>query len=280
MATFARTGIALSWGALTWVVLSCGVLSSCGRRAPAADVVAQLGRQPVPYADFEVYLAANAIVEAPSLDSEVLSSLFDQFLEELLLTRLAADEGIEAGATRVAVARLISAASGPVDRGEIEAFFRANPERFRLAESVRLRQILVKDRATAELAARELSAGAPFEDVARRHSQGPRAGEGGDQGVLTREDLPPEIAHQIFGLPAGEVSEIIAAEYGFHIFQISERHPETQTLLDAAAPEIVEMLQERNRARATRVLIERAVKRYNMRLYAWNLPFQYLGKYD
>ena len=280
MATFARTGIALSWGALTWVVLSCGVLSSCGRRAPAADVVAQLGRQPVPYAEFDVYLAANAIVEAPSLDSEVLSSLFDQFLEELLLTRLAADEGIEAGAARVAVARLISEASEPVDRGEVEAFFRANPDRFRLAESVRLRQVLVEERATVELEARELAAGVPFEDVARRHSQGPRAAEGGDQGVLTREDLPPEIAHQIFGLPSGEVSEIIAAEYGFHIFQISERYPETQTPLDAAAREIVEVLEERKRGQAARVLLERAVKRYNMRLYAWNLPFQYLGKYD
>ena len=90
--------------AVSWGALPLALLSSCGRRAPAADVVAQLGRQPIPYAEFDVYLAANAIIEAPSLDSEVLSGLFDQFLEELLLTRLAADEGIEAGAARVAVA--------------------------------------------------------------------------------------------------------------------------------------------------------------------------------
>ena len=72
----------------------------------------------------------------------VLSSLFDQFLEELLLARLATDEGFQAGSSRVAVARVISESSKAVERAEVEAFFRANPEQFRRAESVRLRQIL------------------------------------------------------------------------------------------------------------------------------------------
>lgn len=266
------------------IVISLSVLGAliavaCGRGAPAANVAAEVAGQAVPYAEFEVYLAANAIVDAPSLDSAVLSSLFDQFLDELLLTRLAADEGIEAGAPRAAVSRLISESSGAVDRGEVEVFYRAHSDRFRRPESVRVRQILVEDRATAELAALELADGVPFEDVARELSQGPRAKQGGDQGVLSREDLPPEIANQIFGLSPKEVSEIIAAEYGFHIFQISERYPETQTPLGDAVPEIVEELQERKRGETVRALLERAAKRYNMRLYTRNLPFQYQGKY-
>lgn len=272
---------AIAWGtvmALSFGALGCGILA-CARKAPAADVAAELDGKSIPYAEFEAYLAANAIVEAPSLDSEVLSSLFDQFLEELLLTHLASDEGIEEGGARLAVVRLITQSSAPVDPGEVEAFYRANPERFLQAESVRLRQILVEERATAEQATRELAAGEPFEGVAQRLSQGPRAENGGDQGVLTREDLPPEIASRIFALGSGDVSEVIAAEYGFHIFQISERYPETQTPLVAAVPEILELLEDRRRGETARALLERAVTRYNMHLYERNLPFQYLGKY-
>ncbi|MCP4202135.1 MAG: peptidyl-prolyl cis-trans isomerase [bacterium] len=265
--------------ATTLSVFAALMTLACGRGAPAANVAAELGGQAVPYVEFEAYLAANAIVDAPSLGSEVLSSLFDQFLEELLLTRLAADEGIEARRPSAAVARLVSGSSGAIDRGEVEAFYRANPDRFRRPESVRLRQILVEDRATAERAARELAEGVPFEDVARRLSQGPRAEVGGDQGVLSREDLPPEIANQIFGLSPDEISEIIAADYGFHVFQISERYPETQTPLDQAVPYIIEELKEQKRGQAVRDLLERAVRRYNVRLYARNLPFQYQGKY-
>jgi len=260
------------------VVVACGVLG-CGRKAPAADVAAELGGQPIPYAEFEVYLAANAIVETPSFDSQVLSGLFDQFLEERMLSRLAADAGIEESAAGAAVARLVSESVGTVSRAEVEAYFRANPDQFLRAERIRLRQVLVESRETAELAARELADGVAFEEVARKHSQGPRSDQGGDQGVLTRDDLPPEIAARIFGLKEGETSGIIAAEYGFHLFQIAQRFPEAAASLDAAAPAIVELLEERKRGQTTRELLDRAVKRYNMRLYGRNLPFQYLGKY-
>lgn len=252
---------------------------ACGRVEPAADVAAEIEGEVVPYAEFEVYLAANAIVDAPSLGADVLSSLFDQFLGERLLTRMAADEGITAQTPRAAVARLIAEAGEPVESSEVEAYFRANSSRFRRAERVRLRQILVEERSTAEAAMRDLAAGAAFEDVARRLSEGPRANQGGDQGILAREDLPPEIAARIFDLEVGEISEIIAAEYGFHIFQISARFPESPMALEAARAEIVEELEEGRRNETTRDLLERAVKRYNVRLFSRNLPFRYQGKY-
>lgn len=252
---------------------------SCGRPEPAADVAAVLADKELPYAEFEVYLAENAIADAPSLDGAVLSSLFDQFLEELLLTRLAADEGFDTEAARVAVRRLISEAAGEVEAGEAEAYYRANPDRFRQAEAVRLRQVLVEERALAEQALRELADGAAFEDVARRLSQGPRAEVGGDQGMLMRGDLPPEIADRIFALEQGRPSEIIEVAYGFHIFEVAERFPETTATFDAAYQDIVEVLQEERRVRASRELLQQAVKRYNVEVFERNLPFRYQGKY-
>lgn len=266
------------WAA--WVLLGLFCLAACGPGAPAVDVVVQLGDRSVPYAEFEAYLAANAISDAPSLESEVLSGLFDQFLDELLLTRLAEEDGGAGAGTRAGVAKLVAEAGTAIERGEIEAFYRAHRDRFLEPERVRVRQILVEDLATAELAARELKADVAFEEVARELSQGPRAQMGGDQGVLSRADLPPEIAHRIFELAPGQVSEIIVADYGFHIFQVSERLAAAEAPLEAAEAEIIEELQERKRGEAVTALLDQASKRYNVKVYSRNLPFGYQGRYQ
>ena len=257
-----------------------GVLAlACGPGAPAADVAALLGARSVPYAEFEAYLAANAIADAPSLDSAVLSGLFDQFLDELALTRLAREEGVPGGGSRLGVKELVERSASAVERLEIEAYYEEHKERFLEPERVRVRQILVEDRATAELAASELRSGSSFEKVARDLSEGPRAKLGGDQGLLSREDLPPELATKIFELDAGEVSAIISADYGFHIFQVSERLAAKEIPLHLAAPAIVEELQEAKRDEAVSALLERASRLYNVTVYARNLPFRYQGRY-
>lgn len=262
---------------------AAGVLSiagGCGQGTPAADVAAQVGDRRVPYAEFEAYLAANAIADAPSLDSRVLSRLLDQFLDELLLRRLAEEEGMPAGGSRAGIGQLIAQNSVAVDRAEIDEYFAAHRGRFRQPERVRVRQILVEDLATAERAARELASGAPFEAVARDLSQGPRAKVGGDQGVLGREDLPPEIAERIFGLMVDEISEIVSADYGFHIFQVTERFAPTDLPLEAVEPGIVDELREQKRAEAVATLRDRAAKRYNASVYSRNLPFRYQGRFQ
>lgn len=261
------------------LVVASAFAVGCGPAAPAGDVAAELADQAVPYAEFEAYLAASAIADGPSLESPVLSGLFDQFLEELLLTRLAEEEGIEASGRQARVSALVSRESADINQQELAEYYRANPAKFLQPERVHLRQILVEERSAAEQAAREISRGASFESAAKQFSAGPRADFGGDQGILSREDLPPELAAQIFALDSGEVSGIIEADYGFHIFQVEERMPETSKSLEEAAPAIVEELREVKRASIVASLLDRAVKRYNLRVHAGNLPFQYQGKY-
>ena len=109
---------------------------------------------------------------------------------------------------------------------------------------MRLRQILTEDRATAERALKEIAGGADFEEVARRLSRDPSAASGGYQGELSREDLPPSFAEIIFGLKPGEVSRLVPAEYGFHIFQVTGREPAQVVPLAAARPEILGKLRQ------------------------------------
>ncbi len=144
---------------------------------------------------------------------------------------------------------------------------------------MRLRQILVEDRVTAERARREIAAGADFGEVARRLSRDPGASAGGDQGELAREDLPPPFADIVFGLQPGEVSEVLAADYGFHLFQVSERLPAEVPPLESVAAEIRRVLAGRRADERLRTLVAEARNRYTVAVYDRNLPFTYRGNF-
>ena len=162
------------------------LLLACGQQAlPPPDVVARIGSQDLPYADFEAYLRQNSVDGETGLSSEVLSSLFDQYLDEALLAELSADEGhAEPGASRQTAVEALIANSLPeeVSREDIVDYFNRYQAQFERQESVVLRQILVEERAAAEVALRAIEAGMPFEEAVQKHSQGPGADLGGIQG--------------------------------------------------------------------------------------------------
>ncbi len=266
---------------------------ACQRAAaPAADAAARIGETDVRYAEFERYVRRNVGKggDTGALGNDVLSQLFDQFLEERLLARLAVDQRrAPADADpRQALSALIAAAPQPAPTDEeIARYYQAHRQEFARPERVRLRQILTEDRATAEKARREIAAGTPFEVVARRLAQGnggPKTasavGVSADQGELARTDLPPSFADPIFALRTGEVSPVVPASYGFHVFQVVSRQPAEVVALAAARGEIAAKLREERADRRLRALVEEARGRYNTKVYERNLPFGYEGAYS
>jgi parvulin-like peptidyl-prolyl isomerase len=264
---------------------------ACRREpSPAPDVVAEIAGEPVPYASFEDYVASTVGDPDAVLGSDVLSGLFDQFLDERLLARLAAERGLvrgglaagERGARQVRLAldallaADLAAEPGPA---EVERWYAAHRAEWTRPERVRLRQILVEDRAAAERAVAEVAAGAGFGEVARRLSRDPSAARGGDQGVLARSDLPPAFADTIFALRPGEVSRIIQADYGFHVFQVVERLPAEVVPLPRVAGEIRDRLRRERADRRMAALVEECRTRYDVLVHARNLPFDYEGFY-
>jgi len=79
--------------------------------------------------------------------------------------------------------------------------------------------IFVKDNATARLAAKELTNGILFPEVARKYSEGPEKNNGGDLGYI-KESSYPEFFSPAFRLKEGQVSDIIQSDYGYHIFKM------------------------------------------------------------
>lgn len=264
------------------------LLAACRQeQPPAPDVVARIGESEVRYSQFEGYLERTAGESESVLASDVLSQIFDQFLDEELLVRLAGERGLVGGsgssgaaARRQAIDALLQAGlREEPSAAEIARYYEAHRAELTRPERVRLRQILTEDRATAERALRELAGGADFAELAGRLSRDPSASSGGYQGELSREDLPPAFVEVIFSLQPGEVSRIVPADYGFHIFQVISRSPAEVVPLDRARGEIRERLREQRADRLLARWVEEARRRYNVRIYERNLPFEYRGSY-
>lgn len=283
---------------MRWVCLAAAAalaalpLAACrgGEPPPPPEVVAEIDGVEVRYAEFEEHVA-NALGEAgASLGSDVLSSLFDQFLEERLLTRLAVERGLlpaeEAGgrfAGRRALDLLLADAArddaAPSEQ-EIAAWYAANRERFRRPERVRLRQILVEERERAERLRAEIARGADFAAVAERASEDPAvAAATGSQGERSRDELPPAFAEVIFDLEPGEVSEVVDAEYGFHIFLVEERLDAELLALGEVRDEVERHLLQEAADRRLGELAAEARRRYDVAVWERNLPFNYRGVY-
>lgn len=86
-----------------------------------------------------------------------------------------------------------------------------------------------------------------FADLALRHSECPTALQGGLLGIVSRGKLYPELDAVLFTLNAGDISDIIETEIGFHIVLCKSIHKAETVSLAKATPKIRHLMQERAR---------------------------------
>lgn len=262
-------------------LLAAGCENVQEKKVPA-DVALRIDQEDVHYSAFEAYLRANVDAKAVDLNGKTLSSLLDQFLDEKLLHRLALARGLlpSGGDERQAVGLLLEHFDPQLDKAELEKYYFEHLDDFRRPDRVRLRQILVYDRPTADKALAALKKGESFADVAARFSQDPKAQSGGDQGVLGRDDLPPSFGDTIFRLGAGETSAIVQAEYGFQIFKVEEVLPATVLPFESARPAIELQLRAGRVDQELARLIAEAREKFKVVIFTQNVPFVYQGVYS
>ncbi len=70
----------------------------------------------------------------------------------------------------------------------------------------------------------------PFEDVARKFSDDPSGLRGGDLGTFARGDMVAEFEHAAFGLKPNEISQPVRSRYGWHLIQVLEHFPKSDSL--------------------------------------------------
>lgn len=259
------------------------VVVGCGPAAlPAPDVICRIDSAEIKVEAFQSYIAQNSSESERALGSDVLSGLLDLYLGEELVLKYAIDEGwIAAESIRRESFATILERLHPesLDDQTIEDYYFAQQREFELPERVRLRHILIEDRAKLEQVTQALSAGESFEDVARNYSQASLVEDAEFNGPLARVDLPSAFGELVFSLNPGDISEVIEAGYGYHVFQVTERLESRLLSLDEARGDIVANLTRSLTDSALQEVEQLARERYNVQIFERNLPFNYHGRY-
>jgi peptidyl-prolyl cis-trans isomerase SurA len=137
---------------------------------------------------------------------------------------------------------------------EIERYYKAHLDEYGASTKVTARLIsflVPRDASDADKAAirakaeevQKLAAdGGNFAKLAKEHSQGPAAEEGGDIGEIQPDEMRPEFAKAVKGLAPGQVSPLIVTADGFHILKIDKTSGETHRPLSEVSDEIKEKL--------------------------------------
>ncbi|HEX7707276.1 MAG TPA: peptidyl-prolyl cis-trans isomerase [Thermoanaerobaculia bacterium] len=281
------------------LLTSAIALSGCKRVSIPPDVVARINDRMVTLADFKRYLERNAGTDLAQLTPEVASAMLDQYLEEVILSEHAARNGVEVPAERIAAAvrteagvtvvekrdemrreRLVSdlaTAIPDATDAEVQAYYEKEQAEFRSGESVRVRQILVRDEALAREILQKLKTGAEFGELSAEHSLAPNAKRGGEIGFVYRGELPKLFEERIFALEPGELSEVIQTDNSFHVFRIDEKRPAGTLDLASATPLIRSRLREETLRNQVAQIVAQSRRQMTIAVLTRRLPFQYSG---
>lgn len=122
-----------------------------------------------------------------------------------------------------------------VTKDEEKKFYEQHKAELQRPEQVVLSEILISTeqagndqlklaeaRAKAEELLKQIKAGAKFEDIAKKESQGPSAAQGGDLGPFERGKLAKQLEDLTFAMKKGDVSDVIATKQGFVILKVTD----------------------------------------------------------
>jgi parvulin-like peptidyl-prolyl isomerase len=141
-----------------------------------------------------------------------------------------------------------------VPHEEVERYYEAHKESYRTGGGRVVRDIFLpipagasdEEEAAVEAEAREFAAAATskrkFEALAREHSKGPGADQGGLLGTFAQGQMQDALDGAVFTLDVGEVSEPVRAGGGFHVLRVDDEVEAGYRPLDDVAEEIRDAL--------------------------------------
>ncbi len=268
------------------LVLAALVAPACGKKnGPRAvtrpETIAMAGERPVTLDEFMAWAKKATSEDPKNVSPRVLSSLLDQYLEEVLLARAVEAAGPNVPGTTPAEKRraFLTRAAGleALQDSDLRREYDAHPERYRRSALVRVSQLLFRTKDAADAAVKRLAAGAPWAEVSRESSVAANASSGGSLGPLARADLPLEFEKAVWSLPAGKTSPVIATPHGFHVFRVDERLDARDVTFEEALPALRMAVAEDRSARAVEEAIAGARRRFPVTVVEDHLPFPYVG---
>jgi peptidyl-prolyl cis-trans isomerase C len=123
---------------------------------------------------------------------------------------------------------------------ELTTYFESHKSQFKKPETAIASHILVatKDEALSVLA--EINSGLDFKEAAAKYSSCPSKAEGGNLGEFTRGRMVPEFDKAVFAMKAGEISEPVPTQFGYHLILLESLSEESVPMLEEVAPQVKE----------------------------------------
>jgi peptidyl-prolyl cis-trans isomerase SurA len=204
----------------------------------------------VEVSDEEVNAAIEDIKKRNNADDKML----DKMLAEQDLTRAVFREQIRGQLESFRVLSAKVRAKVKVTDDDVKNYYQRHPGEFLGEEELHVRHLLIALAESAtpmevgramlagEKARQRVAGGEPFAEVAKAVSGGPNAAEGGDLGWLRRGTMQRSLEEVVFALKDGEVSALVRAGPGLHLFKVEERRQGGGKSFDQAKEEIRDRL--------------------------------------
>lgn len=276
--------------------------------------IARVADRMLQYKDFEQFLQFRFSDAAASTkkNDEVLSRLFDEFVDRQLLLRECEKQQIDASEeeakefllqTAIGAQDNLSRLSGErlaerieetradlrldkflkhywsdmpaIPVGQQRKYFDDHRDEFREREGFRVAEILVKEAALANQVQAKLRRNGDFAALARQYSKGAQAAQGGVLGTFGRGELPEQFERVIVALHPGEVSPTLKTDFGHHIFKLLEIRPAREWTFEQAQPRIRRRLLDIQKQTALKILLQNLRREADVKIYRESLGFRY-----
>ncbi len=89
---------------------------------------------------------------------------------------------------------------------------------------------------------KQIRAGANFEDMAKKFSDGPSAAQGGDLGAFKRGTLAKELEDRTFAMKSGDVTDVIRTKQGYVILKVTNHQMAGVPTMKEIEPKIQDAL--------------------------------------
>lgn len=198
---------------------------------------------------------------------------FESDLADNHLSRRLLWQSLERQLRVEAVMERVGSRVAEVSEVEAQIHYYMHKDRYQLPETRTVRQILItinddfadntRDQAKKRITTiRERLSRKPkrFEEQAIKHSECPTAMQGGLLGRVEQGQLYPELDAVAFALNAGELSDVVESELGFHLLRCDEIHDAGEVPPEAILSSIASKLTERRRRQCQQAWLGRLLK--------------------
>jgi peptidyl-prolyl cis-trans isomerase SurA len=141
-----------------------------------------------------------------------------------------------------------------ITKEEEQKFYEEHKSELVQPEQIRLSELLIsteqaKDdqqlnaaKAQADDLLAQIRKGGNFEELTKKHSNGPTAAQGGDLGYFKRGALAKQLEDLTFAMKAGDTSDIVRTKQGYVILKVTEHHAGGIPSLKEVEPKVMDAI--------------------------------------